>query len=88
MSLKMAIKYHFDGDDEKIKELLTVITKAVHDSEIDELIGYEVKQYSNAELKAENSSLKAENEQKSEVISRQQDRIKFLEKQLAIQNSK
>ena len=56
------IKYHF-VDDEKLEELLTVITNAVDTTGIDELGGYEVKQYTNQELKEKLSKSEAENEE-------------------------
>ena len=43
--------------------MLTVITNAVDTTRIDELGGYEVKQYTIQELKEENAKLKAENEE-------------------------
>ena len=63
LALKIMIKYHFVDDDEKLEELLTVITNAVDTTRIDELDGYEVKQYTNQELKEENTKLKTENEE-------------------------
>lgn len=76
LALKMTIKYHFD-DDEKIEELLTMITKAVDKTRIDEFEGYEVKQYTIEELKAAQnekdariSVLESENTKKDEEIKR------------------
>ena len=60
LALKMVIKYRFKNDVEKIEELLTVITKAVNESRIDEISTYEVKQKSIEELKQELSNYKAE----------------------------
>ena len=60
LALKMTIKYYF-SDDEKIEELLTMITKAVDTNRIDEFEGYEVKQYTIEELKAEKTELQTVN---------------------------
>ena len=57
------IKCYFVDDDEKLEELLTVITNAVDTTGIDELDGYEVKQYTNQELKEKLSKSEAENEE-------------------------
>ena len=57
------IKYYFVDDDEKLEELLTVITNATDTTGIDELGGYEVKQYTIQELKEKNAKLKAEIEE-------------------------
>lgn len=69
LALKMMIKYHFNGDNNKIEELLTVITKAVNESVSDEISGYEVKQKTNDELRKEISQLKAKDEQSKMKIS-------------------
>ena len=46
-----------------------MITKAVHKSGIDQLYGYEVEQFSNEELRAKISLLKAEGERKDDALS-------------------
>ena len=73
------IKYYFVDDDEKLEELLTVITNATDTTEIDELGGYEVKQYTIQELKEKNAKLKAEIEelrvQKDKEISQKDKEI-------------
>jgi len=68
LALKMTIKYHFD-DDEKIEELLTMITKAVDKSRIDEFGGYEVEQFTIEELEDKISILKAEKSKTQELLS-------------------
>ena len=80
LALKMVIKYRFKNDVEKIEELLTVITKAVDESGIDEISTYEVKQKSIEELKQELSNYKAELSKKDAVISDKDAVISYLEK--------
>jgi hypothetical protein len=61
LPLKMMIKYHFKGNDEKIRELLTMITTAIHESKTEEIPDLEQMKAENHELKTENSDLKSEN---------------------------
>lgn len=70
LALTKMIKYYFD-DDKKIEELLTMITKAVHDSSVDEISSYEVKVKSNEELKEEIYQKNEVISQQGEVISQQ-----------------
>lgn len=74
LALKMMIKYHFD-DDNKVRELLTMITKAVHESKMDEVCPYEVEQKSINELRGETSILKTELEQVKSELSQKDSEI-------------
>ena len=82
LALKMVIKYRFKNDVEKIEELLTVITKAVNESRIDEISTYEVKQKSIEELKQELSNYKAELSKKDAVISQMGDESSKLKRKI------
>ena len=61
LALKMTIKYHFRDDEKKVEELLCMITKAINQSWVDELEGYEVKQFTIEELKSKLSDLEVRN---------------------------
>ena len=74
LALKLAIKYHFRGNDEKIEEFLIMITMAIHESRVDHVTGYEVEQFSIDELKTKNSILKAEYERQRRVLEAENER--------------
>ena len=81
MALKMAIKYYFD--DEKIEELLTVITKAVDASRMDKFGGYEVEQFTIQELEDKISVLKAEKSKHELELSSKEKELSSKEKELS-----
>lgn len=86
LALKMTIKYHFRGNDKKIEELLEMITKAIHQSRVDNVSGYEVEQFTIDELRDKYSKLKAEKVKelslKDEEISLKDEEIKKLKKEV------
>ena len=83
LALKMTIKYYF-SDDEKIEELLTMITKAVDIDRIDEFEGYEVKQYTIEELKAEKTELQTVNSE----LQTENTELQTVNSELLTKNSK
>lgn len=71
LALKMMIKFRFKDDLTRKEELLTMITKSVHESKHDEVTGYEVKQKSVEELKNELNIKERIISQKDNIITEQ-----------------
>lgn len=84
LALKMLIKYHFRGDDDKIEELLTMITKAVPSSKTDELSGYETKRIDLDEARIMASQAKSEAEEYKSMLNEARDENKKLKEILHI----
>ena len=76
LALKIMIKYHFKGNYKKIKEMITMITKAIHETKTEEIPSLE-------NMKTENYKLKNELKQKDNALQ-QKDNI-IQEKDNALQ---
>jgi hypothetical protein len=68
--LNIMIKYHFDGNHEKIRELIIMIIKAVHETKTDEIPSLEKMETYNHELECKTARLRAEITQKEKEITK------------------
>ena len=75
LALKMMIKHHFKDELTKKKELIIMITKSVSQLGHDRIIGYEVEQKSNIELKEENTLLKQINLEKEQQLTQKNQQL-------------
>ena len=89
-ALKEKIKYHFDGDENKKRELITMITQAMYEQDFEKLTRKEqmeirLKQLKDAisERDEELSQNKKEISQQKEELSQQKEEILKLKKELA-----